>query len=425
MTDGLRVLVAGPGAAAASDALRFAAMIPALAEHSVELVNWTPPEPAAGRNAFEELEAAVGWADVLVLRRFYRTWHACLACGLRTLDPAEAVAHGKTAEHPVVLAPYFALRPLIGLLETEPEALGHRAIVYDTDDDFSSADLPAGAEDVLECDLIEKILGLADLVTTTTPVLAGRLAGRTRAPVRVVRNALDPAWYAVTDGGAAPGPAGAAQGPAAADAGLAQGAAWAVAAAPGELRVVYHGAQIRLRDYLVARGAVDAVARDHPAMRRVWLGGDAKHLAGVVDEVRPWVKGLPEFCAALVAARPDIGLAPLEDTRYNRARSELHWLEYSLAGAATIVTGLNGPGPYDVVRDGVDGLVATAPADWERHLRSLAASPSLRSELASRARERVLADYSVSSRAPEWADTYKWAAAHAGLGRGRTGAGGV
>jgi glycosyltransferase involved in cell wall biosynthesis len=396
----LRVLVIGPGAAAASDALRFVAMIPALADHSVELVNWTPPVPAADRNAFEELEAVVGRADVVVLRRFYRTWHSCLACGLRTLDTAEAISHGTTPGHPVVLAPYFALRPLIGLLEAEPGALGHRAIVYDTDDDFSAADLPAGAEDVLERDLIEKILGLADLVTTATPVLAEALAGHTCAPIRVVRNALDPAWYA--DAGAR--------------------AAGAQAAAPGELRVVYHGAQIRLRDYQIARGGVDAVARDHAGMRRVWIGGDASQLAGVVDEVRPWIRGLPEFCAALVAARPDIGLAPLEDTSYNRARSELHWLEYSLAGAPTIVTGLGGAGPYDVVRDGVDGLVARSPADWERHLRSLAASPSLRSELATRARERALAEYSVAVRAPEWADTYRWAAEHAGLGRARTGA---
>ena len=144
MTDTLRVLVIGPGAAGASDALRFEAFVPALARHAIELVSWTPGDPATEEDPFGALEAVVGWAEVVVLRRHYRTWHACLGCGLRTLDTGEAGSHGRVAGHAVVLAPYFGIRPLIGLLEAEPGVLGNRAIVYDTDDDFSSADLPPG-----------------------------------------------------------------------------------------------------------------------------------------------------------------------------------------------------------------------------------------------------------------------------------------
>ena len=398
MTDALRVLVIGPGAAGASDALRFEALVPELAKRAIELVSWTPGDPTAEVDPFGAMEAAVGWSDVLVLRRHYRTWHACIVCGFRTLEPADARAHDGKSEHSVVTAPYFAVRALVGLLEAEPGVLGRRAIVYDTDDDIFSADLPPGAEDILERDLVERMLGLADLVTVATPVLAERLAGRTQARVLVIRNALEPSWYEA-------------------------GRPDESAEAPGDPRVVYHGATIRLRDYEIARGAVDTVARDCGTLRRVWLGGDPERLAGVVDEVRPWVRGAPEFAAALVAARPDIGLAPLQDTPYNRARSELHWLEYALAGAPTVVSGLDGPGPFDVVRDGVDGLVARGPADWERQLRSLATSPGLRSELVAAARERVLAEYAVATRAPSWADAYRWAAEHAGAGRARTASG--
>lgn len=398
MTDALRVLVIGPGAAGASDALRFEALVPGLARQAIELVSWTPGDPTAEVDPFGAIEAAVGWSDVLVLRRHYRTWHACVVCGFRTLEPAEARGHGAKSEHSVVPAPYFAVRALVGLLKAEPHVLGKRAILYDTDDDIFSADLAPGAEDILERDLVEQMLRLADLVTAATPVLAERLARRTNAPVRVIRNALEPSWY---EAGRRDEPA----------------------EAPGDPRVVYHGATVRLRDYEVARGAVDAVARDCATLRRVWLGGDPERLAGVVDEVRPWVRGAPEFAAALVAARPDIGLAPIQDTPYNRARSELHWLEYALAGAPTIVSGLDGPGPYDVIRDGVDGLVARGRADWERQLRSLVASPGLRSELVARARERVMAEYTVATRAPSWADAYRWAAEHAGAGRARTASG--
>jgi glycosyltransferase involved in cell wall biosynthesis len=403
----LRVLVLGPGAAGASDALRFEAVAPALAGHGIELVSRSPADMPAGSDAtrsnadgeFEALEAALAWSDVVVLRRSYRTAHVCLGCPVRTFDRAEIRAHAAATGHSTVESPFALIRPLVGLLEAEPGALGDRALVYETDDDIFAADLAPGAEDWLERDLVERMLALADLVTTTTPVLAARLSRRTQAPVRVIRNALDPACY-----GAArrPGRTG---------------------RAPGDPRLVYHGVAGRIHDYEIARPAVDAVAREFPALRRVWLGATTSEIAGAVDETRPWVAGLPGFAAALVAADPDIGLAPLADTSYNRARSELHWLEYALAGAPTIASGFADAGPYDPIRDGVDGLIARTPADWERHLRALAGSPALRAEIAGRARERVLADYSVSARAAEWAAAYRWAAEHSGSGRrGRIGA---
>jgi glycosyltransferase involved in cell wall biosynthesis len=290
-----------------------------------------------------------------------------------------------------VLAPFSAIRPLVQLLEAEPGVLGERSLVYDADDDLFAADLSVGDEDILERDLVDRILKLADLVTVATPVLARRLRSRTSAEIRVIRNALDPAWYA----GAIPEP------------GLA-----------GTPRVLYHGVAARLRDYAVARPSLDLLAAEMPSLRRVWLGSEAPEIAAVVDETRSWVAGASAFAASLVAARPDIGIAPVRDTPYDRARSELHWLEYAMAGAPAIVSGFDGPGPYDVVRDGVDGLVARTPMDWERHLRALARSPQLRADIAGTARDRVLADYMVSARAAEWSDAYSWAVDHSGIGRG-------
>jgi glycosyltransferase involved in cell wall biosynthesis len=132
-----------------------------------------------------------------------------------------------------------------------------------------------------------------------------------------------------------------------------------------------------------------------------------------VDEALPWVDGPRAFARALVEARPDVGLAPLLDEPFNRAKSELHWVEYALAGAATIASGFPDPGPYDVIRDGVDGLLARDAADWERHLRRLAGSGELRCEIAAAARDRVLKDYAIAVRASEWADAYRSAAGEA------------
>ena len=256
---GLRVLVIGPGGASASDALRFEAVAPSLAGHGVELVSWSPASSPDAPDEFAAFETALGWADVVVMRRTYRTVHVCLDCPVRVYDRGEIRDHAAASGHQTVEAPFSLVRPLVGLLEAEPAALRGRALVYETDDDVLSAEAPPGAEDWLELDLVERILRLADLVTTTTPVLADRLRSRTKAPVRVIRNALDPAWYSRP--GSADG-----------------------IAPEGDPRVVYHGVAARTRDYEVARAAVDAVASRLPSMRRIWLGSTSPAIRGLVDE---------------------------------------------------------------------------------------------------------------------------------------------
>ncbi len=386
MTTNLRVLVIGPGAASVSDTLRFEAFVPALLGLGVELVSWSPPPVEEVGDDLAAFVAMVRWSQVVVLRRWYRTVHSCPDCSASTFDRAEIRAHATSTGHQTVESPFALVRPLICLLETEPGAMGGRALVYDTDDDVFAAGLSPGAEDWLERDLVARMLALADLVTTTTPVLAERLQARTGAPVRVIRNALDPAWYQ-----AAPGSA---------------------PREPGGLRIVHHGVASRLRDYEVARSSVDTIAAETPFLRRFWLGATTPDVVKAVDEVRPWVPGVPPFAAALAATAPDIGLSPLQDNDYNHARSELHWLEYALTGAPAIVSGFDCAGPYDVVQDGRDGLVSRSSADWLRHLRDLVSSADLRAEISGRARERVLAEYTVSARAAEWADAYRCAAEH-------------
>lgn len=406
VTATVHVLAYGTLDIGVTDTMRVGCLVDPLAALGVEVRSWqsfaddllsgndrsaAASQPPTGDFLRDAGLTAMAWADVILFRRFHSTHSVCTECEAAFPGTAEHEAHLRSTGHfSVKTDPLF--RHVVDLIAANPSLLGGRGIVYETDDDL--LDCPdwtgIGPTTRRERDLIQRLLLMADLVTTTTPVLAERLASIAPAPVRVIRNAINPAWYtaAVPDD---------------------------VARAPGDPRVVYHGVPVRLRDYQVARPAVDAVAAEHPGMRRVWLGAaNERRVIAAMDEVRPWVDGPRNFAAALVAARPEVGLAPLVDEPFNLAKSELHWLEYSMAGAATIVSGFSEPGPYDVVRDGVDGLVARTDADWLRHMRALAGSRDLRTELAGRARERVLGDYDVAERAGEWADAYRWAAAHGG-----------
>jgi hypothetical protein len=135
------------------------------------------------------------------------------------------------------------------------------------------------------------------------------------------------------------------------------------ASTSSDVRILYYGVLGNLKDYATAQEAIDDVAASHPEVQRVWLGTDDGYLGSLVDEEIPYVVDHRAFPAALVAARPDIGVAPIDDEPYSCARSELHWLEYSMAGAAVVASSVRGPGPYDVIRPGVDGLLARDRAD--------------------------------------------------------------
>jgi glycosyltransferase involved in cell wall biosynthesis len=410
MAQALHVLVYGTLDAGVCDTYRFGMHRETLAARGIELRGMSrfelgvPMEEAGSLDAAFASDGAVldrseiDWADVIVFRRFYLTQWSCAECALVNPDKARLERHRAGTGHAIV-EPDRLIRRLFGALEAYPELLRGRAMVYETDDDLLNTTSWNGVSQRVapERQVVERMLRRADLVTVSTPVLAERHR-RFNDAIRVVRNAVDPAWYAGPR--SEPPPA-------------------------GDPRILFYAKPNRMRDYNVCRPAVDRVVGRVPDARRVWLGaldspagGSPDPVIAAVDEVGPYVSGVAAFARSLADARPDIGLAPLVGDTYDQAKSELHWLEYTMAGAATVASGMAGGGPFDAIRDGVDGLVARDGGEWLAALTRLAESRTLREELAGRARERVLADYTVEARAGDWAAAYRWAAEHAGRSTG-------
>ena len=406
MTSSLHVLVYGSFDAGACDEIRFGMHVAALAERGVELrslesMSVSVPAALAGSKdaAFASEDAVVDraqldWADVIVFKRFYVTQWSCRDCALVGASGADLVRHRLGTGHRTN-EPDRLIRPLFTAFEQHPELLRGRGLVYESDDDLLNVQDWNGMWRRIapERDIIERMIRRADLVTVATPVLAERHRPF-NDEVRVIRNAIDPAWYELD----AP-----------------------VTAVQGDPRLLYYGSAVRMRDYAVCRPAVDDLVAMHPGARRVWLGALGARVGGApepviaaVDELGPYVDGARAFARSLAAARPDIGLAPLVGDAFDRAKSELHWLEYTMAGAATVATSIPGGGPFDPIRHGVDGLLAADAREWRDALGRLAGSRSLREEMVGRARERILAEYTVQVRAGEWAEAYRWAAEHAG-----------
>jgi len=336
------------------------------------------------------------WADVVLFRRYYNTAMKCSLdgetkeCGFITQSESEATAH----KHRVVRQDDIT-RIVWPIVRDEWDG----AIMYETDDNHWSIKPWNGYyPDVLaERDLIADMTRRADLVTVAVPALV-ETYGRYNSNIRVIRNAVDSDLY-IRDR-----PRG----------------------TYDKQRLVYYGSTARMRDYAghYATGnradgdgfAYRAVEAHKHLLTRVFLGtnaGSEAVVARVFDEQIPYIHGIAAFSKALVETDGDIGIAPLGGDDFDRCKSELHWLEYSLAGMATVAQRFAGKhSPYSVIRDGTDGFLARSSSEWHDAVGRLARNPSLTREIAARAEERVRAEYDFRVRAPEWADAFRWAAEH-------------
>ena len=109
----------------------------------------------------------------------------------------------------------------------------------------------------------------------------------------------------------------------------------------------------------------------------------------VIHEYVDW-KALPQLISQV-----DINLAPLVDSVFNRAKSEIKWIEAALVKVPTIASHI---GAFaDMMIDGQTGLLAK-DSEWKEKLESLILSADLRRELAENAYTFVLENCSLDKK---------------------------
>jgi glycosyltransferase involved in cell wall biosynthesis len=113
-----------------------------------------------------------------------------------------------------------------------------------------------------------------------------------------------------------------------------------------------------------------------------------------------------EYAQTLQQAGIDIAIIPLEDNHFNRCKSNIKWLEYSMCGIPGVYADLP---PYNsCVEKGKTGLLAgTSAREWFEAIELLIVKPELRQAIGAAARQEVLADFSLGNRAHIYADFYR------------------
>ncbi len=124
-----------------------------------------------------------------------------------------------------------------------------------------------------------------------------------------------------------------------------------------------------------------------------------------------------EFAAYFRRQQCDLFIAPLADNTFNQCKSAIKFLEYSILGI---------PGVYSrmasyqaVVEDGRNGLLAGTAEEWTMCLNMLLDDPGRRLALGRAARESVERDWMLSQHAGEWSTAYQRAGEGGDFAEGR------
>lgn len=317
-------------------------------------------------------------APALTLRgRIDLRWGAASNGRDYAIDPS--VMNGADA---VVFQRYFPMKETWPLVE---QVLGSgMPVIYEMDDNFLA--VPSGHPMKARLDPVEpyarELLSRASLVTVSCAELARAVSGQAKR-VAVLPNYLEERLWLCA--------------PRERD----------EAAISAPVRVVFAGTPSHAGD-------VGSIA---PALRRVkercGSGVDLVFLGcpppeGLEARELPFCEDYAAYARALKNLAPDIGLAPLEDTPFNRCKSAVKWLEYSALGAAGVYADL---APYAPVCHGETGLKAGAdPDQWEDALMRLVEDKALRRDMGERAKAEVLAHWGLRAGAEGYFKVWQEAA---------------
>ncbi len=288
---------------------------------------------------------------------------------------------------PVIDADVVVLqRPLVqAVVEAIPriQSLGI-AVVVEVDDDFHALPKGHGARKGTSVEndptynrlWLRRACEMADLVTVTTPALAERYGKH--GWVAVLPN-LVPASYLDV--------------PTHAPRTEAPTVGWTGS-------VVTH-----IGDLEVMGGVVPGVLEETGARFVSWGVGLTEEALGVKGRVRPWADlrgAYPRQVADL-----DVGLVPLADNAFNRAKSWLKGMEYAALGVPFIASGV-----VEYQRLAVEigaGSLAFRPEHWRSLLTDYLTDPDRRAELSATNREAVAA-HTYEQHADRWWTAWQAAA---------------
>ncbi|MGE0357596.1 MAG: glycosyltransferase family 4 protein [Burkholderiales bacterium] len=144
--------------------------------------------------------------------------------------------------------------------------------------------------------------------------------------------------------------------------------------------------------------------RVRPDAEFVLVGARADALPGLPVTRKPW----SEATEADDLRAFDVGIMPLRDDPWSRGKCGFKLVQYMACGLPVVASPVGANA--DIVRAGVNGLLASTPDEWVAALAALAESPAERERMGREGRATVIARYSVDAVLPALAASLRAAA---------------
>lgn len=141
------------------------------------------------------------------------------------------------------------------------------------------------------------------------------------------------------------------------------------------------------------------IAKYHQKELDFWL--NLKNIEHV-----PWVE-MEDYFDTLNELRLDFMIIPRRENDFNRAKSNLKFLEASMLEIPVIAQSFSdGTSPYDKDINGINGMLATDKNDWYVKIMTMISNREMRLDIGSSAKDYVLQNYNIKNNAHRWDEAY-------------------
>jgi glycosyltransferase involved in cell wall biosynthesis len=181
-----------------------------------------------------------------------------------------------------------------------------------------------------------------------------------------------------------------------------------VRARDGKCNILISGTPTHSADWVMIEKPLRAILEKYKgSVRAYFFGACPAEFIG-----HPWVEVIGfqadylTYAKTLRSLQIHLALIPLRDTLFNRAKSNIKWLEYSAAGIPGIYSDVT---PYSsCIEDGTTGiLVGDSQSAWQSAIEDLVDNPNRAAILADRAKAVVRQNYSIEARLPSYGDLFE------------------
>ena len=167
-----------------------------------------------------------------------------------------------------------------------------------------------------------------------------------------------------------------------------------------KIQIAWQGAWHHEDDLSILAGVIPKVLKKHKNVEFHLFGHQPDYLKDITT-YHPMVP-ITKYAKMMVKANPDIILAPLVDTKFNRCKSNLRVLEAGAMRTAVIASGNKHLPYYNTIQDLDTGLLVNKTDEWVDAIGKLIENKELREKLGDNLYKMVKKNYNIKDTAKKY-----------------------